>query len=57
MVDKKVSYVSSPMSPGEPPQAVDVDVSGAQLLILITEFGERGDIQDHADWVEARIIR
>jgi len=57
MVDKKVSYASSPMSPGEPPQAVDVDVSGAQLLILITEFGERGDVQDHADWVEARIIR
>ena len=28
-----------------------------RLLILITEFGERGDVQDHADWVEARIIR
>jgi hypothetical protein len=57
MVDKKVSYESPPMSPGEPPRAVDVEVSGAQFLILITEFGERGDVQDHADWVEARIIR
>jgi NPCBM/NEW2 domain len=57
MVDKKVSYVSPPISPGEPPLALDVDVSGANLLILITDFGERGDVQDHADWVEARIIR
>jgi len=56
-VDDKVSFASPPMTPGEPPRAVDVDVSGARVLILITEFGERGDVQDHADWVEARVIR
>ena len=26
-------------------------------LILATEFGDRGDVRDLADWVEARIIR
>jgi hypothetical protein len=56
-VDDKVPYVSPPMSRGEPPRSVDVDITGARVLIIITEFGERGDVQDHADWVEARIIR
>lgn len=57
LVDGKVRYESPPMAAREAPRAVDVDLSGARLLILITEFGERGDVQDHADWVEARIIR
>jgi hypothetical protein len=39
------------------PQVLDVDVSRSKLLILITEFGDRGDVRDLADWVEARIIR
>ena len=56
-VDDKILFESPPMTPGEAPKSVDVDVSGARFLILMTEFGERGDVQDHADWVEARIIR
>jgi hypothetical protein len=55
--DKKTLFESAPMVSGEPPRAVDVDLTGAGFLILITEFGDRGDVQDHADWVEARIIR
>ena len=45
------------MSVRDTPRAIDVDVTGARFLILATEFGERGDVQDLADWVEARIIR
>ncbi|WP_435005244.1 NPCBM/NEW2 domain-containing protein [Tundrisphaera lichenicola] len=55
--DNHEVYTSPPMSHGETPRPVDVDLTGARLLILITEFGERGDVQDHADWIEARIIR
>ena len=29
----------------------------ASILILATEFGDRGDVRDLADWVEARMIR
>ena len=40
-----------------PPKPIDIDLSGAKVLILVTEFGERGEVRDFADWVEARIIR
>ena len=56
-VDNAMRYESTPMASGEPARNVDIDVDGAKLLILMTEFGERGDVQDHADWIEARIIR
>lgn len=57
LLDGKVALALPPMAPGDPPRAVDVELGGARLLILATEFGERGDVQDHADWVEARIVR
>jgi hypothetical protein len=56
-VDGEIRYESPPMAAGEPPKLVNLDLTGAKFLILMTEFGERGDVQDHADWVEARIIR
>jgi hypothetical protein len=56
-VDGEVRFESPPLVAGEPPKLVNVDVTGATFLILMTEFGERGDVQDHADWIEARIIR
>ena len=56
-VDSAMRYESPPMASGEPAKVVDVDLTGAKVLILMTEFGERGDVQDHADWIEARIIR
>ena len=37
-------------------KSIDVDLTGAKFLILMTEFGERGEVRDFADWVEARII-
>ena len=53
----KVRYTSPVMAAREAPRSIDVDVSGGRLLILITEFGDRGNVQDLADWAEARIIR
>jgi hypothetical protein len=57
MVDGRQTFASPPMSAGDPPKPVDVDVSGAKSLILFTEFGERGGVRDIADWAEARFIR
>ena len=56
-VDRTIRYESPPMTAGEPPRSIDIDLAGAKALILMTEFGERGDVQDLADWIEARIIR
>jgi len=57
LTDSTTRFSTPPMTARDAPRAVDVDLSGARLLILITEFGERGDVRDLADWVEARIIR
>jgi hypothetical protein len=56
-VDRSIRYESPTMTAGEPPRSIDVDLNGAKALVLMTEFGERGDVQDLADWIEARIIR
>ena len=45
------------MSRRDTPIPIDLDVTGGRLLILITEFGERGDVQDSGDWADARMIR
>jgi len=36
---------------------VRVDVSRANRVELVTDYGENGDIQDRFDWVEAALIR
>ncbi|MCA1686087.1 MAG: NPCBM/NEW2 domain-containing protein, partial [Planctomycetia bacterium] len=57
LVDNAERFVSPPLSSHDAPRSIDVDLSGARSLILITEFGERGGVRDLADWVEARIVR
>lgn len=57
LIDGKPRYESPTMGLGDPPKRVDIDLDGGKVLILITEFGERGDVQDSGDWAEARIIR
>ncbi len=57
VVDKDERFATAPLTARDAPQAVDVDVSGARTLVLVTDFGERGEVRDHADWVEARLIR
>ncbi|HEX8201939.1 MAG TPA: NPCBM/NEW2 domain-containing protein [Isosphaeraceae bacterium] len=57
LVDGKPCFASPAMSARDTPAAIDVDVSGARVLILMTEFGERGGVRDVADWVEARVVR
>ena len=57
LVDARERFISPPISARDTPKAIDIDVEGAKLLILITEFGERGEVRDFADWVEARLLR
>ena len=56
-VDGKERFKSPPMSVRDAPKSIDIDITGAKIIVLITEFGERGNVRDVADWVEARIIR
>jgi hypothetical protein len=57
LVDGKDRFVSPPMSARDAPRPIDLDISGAKAIFLITEFGDRGGVRDLANWVEARIIR
>jgi hypothetical protein len=57
LVDEKERFKSAPLSSRDAPQSIDVDVSGGKFLILDTSFGDRGNIRDFADWVEARLVR
>jgi hypothetical protein len=57
LVDGKERWASPPLGRRGPPVDVDVDVVGGKVLILATEFGERGDVQDSADWIDARLVR
>lgn len=57
MVDKEERFATPPLSSRDAPRSIDVDVTGGEYLILDTGFGDRGNIRDLADWVEARLVR
>src|SRR5262249_40078609 len=42
---------------GEGPHPVRLGVAGAQSLTLVVEFGRRGDVADHVNWADARLIK
>ena len=37
------------------PKPIDIDISGAQLLVLVTEQSDFGQYGDHVLWLEARV--
>ncbi len=57
LVDGNERFKTPAMTDHDSPRGIDVDVAGGKYLILATEFGDRGDVRDLADWVEARMIR
>jgi hypothetical protein len=42
---------------GGSPRPLRVAVTGARSLTLVVEFGRRGDVADHVDWADARLIK
>jgi NPCBM/NEW2 domain len=57
LVDRQERFKSAPMTDRDPSRSLDIDLAGGKVLILVTEFGERGNVRDLADWAEARIVR
>lgn len=56
-VDGKKAFDSGEMTSGSGGKRVDVSVAGAKELKLIVEYASRGDVQDFADWCDARLVR
>ena len=40
---------------GQPPRGLAVELAGAEQLALITEYADRGDEWDDANWLDARL--
>lgn len=53
----RLKYESPVVRGGERPIPVDVDLAGAKRLSLLVDFADRGDEQDHVNWLDARLIR
>lgn len=57
LVDGEEKFDSGLMTPASEPKAVDVPLGDARRLELLVDFGERGDVDDNANWCEARLLR
>jgi hypothetical protein len=42
---------------GDAPLPVSIPLTGARRLALLVEFADRGDEWDHANWLNARLVR
>lgn len=41
---------------GDPPRPISIDTRGVQAMVLIVDMEQRGDVQDHALWLNARLV-
>jgi hypothetical protein len=57
LVNGQERFTSGPFTAADPPRLVNIPLAGARSLVLVTEFGTRGDVQDEAVWADARVIR
>ena len=51
------AFESDVVRGGAPPLPIAVDVTGVKRMALIVDFAEGGDVLDHADWLNARLIK
>ncbi len=57
-VDEKRVFTSDSLTGNSAPLLLPpIDVTGGRRLTLIVGFGQFGDIQDHANWCDALLIR
>ena len=57
LLDGKQVWESPTLTGRMPPEPVTVPTSGVKRLTLLVDFADSGDVQDHADWADARIVR
>jgi hypothetical protein len=53
----RLKYEGPIIRGGQQPTPVNVDLTDAKRLSLLVDFADRGDEQDHVDWLDARLIR
>jgi len=55
-VDGRVKHTSPTVRGREPPVPISVHLSDAKRLDLVVDFADRADVEDHADWLDARLV-
>jgi NPCBM/NEW2 domain len=53
----KQAAVSDTVRGGDPPEPVTIDVRGAEMITLTIDYADRGDELDHANWLDARLVK
>jgi hypothetical protein len=53
----QTAHTSDIIRGGQTPVDLSVDVSGATGLTLTVDYADRGDELDHADWLDARLVK
>lgn len=56
-VDGREKYTLPAVRGGTSPVPISVDLAGAKRLDLVVEYADRADELDHANWLQARLIR
>jgi hypothetical protein len=51
------AFTSGIVRGGDAPADISIDVSGATGLTLTVDYADRGDELDHADWLDARLVK
>ncbi|QDU60033.1 NPCBM/NEW2 domain protein [Planctomycetes bacterium Pan216] len=57
LVDGETRFDSGEMTVRSEPAAINVDIAGGKRLTLVVDYASRGDVQDYADWADARMVR
>lgn len=55
-VDNEEKYRSEIVRGGDRPTPIEVPLAGGKQLSLVVDFADFADEQDHADWLEARLL-
>jgi len=53
--DWQEAYSSPVMRGGDPPQKIAVELGAATQIALVTDYADRGDERDYANWLDARL--
>ncbi len=53
----QAKFASAIQRGGQAPTAMSVDIGNARRISLLVEFADHGDELDHADWLNARLIK
>lgn len=57
LADGQQIYRSDTVRGNAPPIVLEpLDITGVKVLVLIVDFADQGDIQDHADWCDALLV-